>query len=256
MELTIIVDLPATETIDHLHFTVSIKMRQQFKWILIAVICLAVVGMLQFLVCTGIAMARFPEGYSFRDNFISELGIQGYPGHSLFNGSMIFLGVSLLPVFALLAMTDPNHSHSMKITSILGVISALGVIGTGIWTYDRHLVLHHLTVSIWLLPMTYMVISFFYAASHSPYVGVGFLSASLIMVVTMIYVLFTTESSTLQLIQKAVVICGLIWIGFMVAFLWQTGWAIYRNWVEDDGSRQRKEEQYLTTLAGGKHRRS
>ena len=231
-------------------------MRQQFKVLLIAVIVVAIVGMLQFLVCTGIAMARFPEGYSFRENFLSELGIQGYPGHGLFNGSLMFLGASLLPVFALLWATDPRSSVSLRVASILGIVSSLGAMGVGYWTYDRQFILHHLAMAAWLLPMLYLVVSFFYGASKSPYVGIGFLTVSLLMVVSMIYVLATTQTSSLQLLQKAFVICGLIWMGFIVAFIWQSGWTIYQNWVEDDGSRQRKEENYLNDLVQGRHRRS
>ena len=230
-------------------------MRKQFKTLLILVIAVAVLGLLQFVACTGVAMARFPEGYSFRENFLSELGIQGYPGHSLFNGSMIFLGCSLLPVFLLLGITDPRNSRSMQITAVLGIISSLGIIGVGSWTYDRQFALHHLSMAAWLLPMIYMSVTFFYAASKSPYMGIGYLSASLIMVICMIYVLTTTRTSSLQLLQKAVVICGLIWIGFIIAFLWQTGWATYRDWGEDDGSRQKKEDRYLSTLTSGNHRR-
>ena len=230
-------------------------MRRQFKALLIGVITLAIFGMLQFLICTGIAMARFPDGYSFQDNFLSELGIQGYPGHSLFNGSLMFLGASLLPVFAFLWTTDPRRSVSLRVASILGVGSSLGAIGVGYWTYDRQFILHHLAMAAWLLPMLYRVVSFFYGASKSPYVGIGFLTVSLVMVVSMIYVLATTRTSSLQLLQKTLVLCGLIWMGFIVAFIWQSGWAIYHNWVEDDGSRQRKEENYLNDLTQGRHRR-
>lgn len=230
-------------------------MKQKFKTLLIAVIVIAILAILQFAVCTAIAMVRFPDGYSFSENFLSELGIQGYPGHSLFNGSIIALGAMLLPMFVLLWLIDPRNSFSIRATSVFGILSAFGAIGVGFWTYDRQLVLHHIAMAAWLFPMLYMVVTFFYAASRSPYAGVGFLSVSLAMVVGMIFVLSTTKTSSVQLLQKTVVICGLIWLSFIVAYIWQAGNAILNDWVEDDGTRERKEQSYLSSLTSGQHRR-
>lgn len=230
-------------------------MKEKYRLLLYVVIGFAILGILQFVICTGIAMVRFPGGYSFRENFLSELGFMGHPGHTLFNGSLIFLGATLLPMFGLLWLLAPQQSFSMRATSVFGIISSLGVMGVGFWTHDRHLVAHVGSMILWLFPMLYMAVTFFYAASRSPYVGIGFLGVSLLMVVGMIYVLMSTRTTSVQLLQKTVVICGLIWLGFVVAFLWQAGLAAINSLVEDDGSRARKEQSYLSTLTAGKHRR-
>ena len=230
-------------------------MRNQFKMLLFGVIGIAILGIAQFVICTIIAMIRFPDGYSFFDNFLSELGMMGHAGHSVFNGSMIMLGVMLLPMFVLLQLVDPRENFSVRATSFFGILSALGAIGVGTWTFDRFLVMHSLCMAIWLLPMLYMVVTFFFAASTNPIIGVGFVGTSLVMVCGMIFVLMTTTSTSVQLLQKSVVICGLIWLSFIVAYIWQSGVVILNDWIEDDGSRERKEQSYYSALTSGRHRR-
>ena len=230
-------------------------MKQQFRLLLFGVLALACVGLLQFVCCTGIAMLRFPDGYSFTDNYLSELGFMGHPGHTLFNGSLVFLGVSLIPLYGLLWATDMQGSFSLRASAVLGLVSALGIIGYGSWTYDRQFILHHIALAMWMFPMLYMVVAFYFGAAQSPVVGIGFLATSLVMVVTMIAVLMSTQTTSAQLLQKMVVICGVVWLGFMVAFVYRAGQTILQTWIEDDGSRQKKEQQYLSTLTSGQHRR-
>lgn len=230
-------------------------MKQQFRILLFAVLGLASLGLLQFVICTAVAMARFPDGYSFTENYLSELGFVAYPGHSLFNGSLVFLGVSLMPLFGLLWATDVQGSYSLRASAVLGLVSALGIIGYGSWTYDRQFILHHIALALWLLPMLYMVVAFYFGAARSQVVGIGFLAASLVMVLVMIVVLTSTRTTSAQLLQKMVVICGIVWLAFMVAFVYQSGLAILQQWEEDDGSREKKEQQYWSSLTSGQHRR-
>ncbi|MEL7499195.1 MAG: DUF998 domain-containing protein [Planctomycetota bacterium] len=231
------------------------RMKAKFKTLLFIVIGIAIFAIIQFVICTIIAMYRFPDGYSFNDNFLSELGMMGHAGHQVFNGSIIAMGIMLLPMFGLLWLIDPRDSFSIRATSAFGILSAFGAIGVGTWTYDRFLVLHGLSMALWLLPMLYMVVTFFYAASRSPYVGIGFLATSLVMAIGMIVILATTDNTSIQLLQKTVVICGLVWLGFIIAYIWQSGVAILNDWIEDDGSRERKEQSYLSALTSGQHRR-
>lgn len=230
-------------------------MKAQFKILLFGVISLAILGIVQFLICTIIAMIRFPEGYSFFNNFLSELGMMGHAGHSVFNGSMITLGCMLLPMFVLLQMVDPRENFSVRATSAFGIMSALGAIGVGTWTFDRQLVLHSLSMAMWLLPMLYMVVTFFFAASTNPIMGAGFVGTSLVMVCGMIGVLMNTKTTSVQLIQKSVVLCGMVWLSFIVAYIWQSGVAILNDWIEDDGSREKRERSYFSALTSGRHRR-
>jgi hypothetical membrane protein len=213
------------------------------------VLLLAVLGIGQFVFCTVICMANFPAGYSFSKNFLSDLGRASVNNSSWFNGSMIVLGLTLMPLFGMVTALDPRRSISAKVTTLLGVISALGIVGMGMTPIDRQFFGHHVALAAWLFPMLYMTVSFFYVVSRSPNVGVWFLSASLIMVIGMIAVLFNTRITTIELLQKTVVVCGLIWLIYVIAFICQSGISMIRNWEDSNHLREEKENEYFSTLA-------
>ena len=212
------------------------------------VVAASILGVIQFLICTGISMSRYPDGYSFSANSLSDLGRNAYEHHAIFNGSLIILGLALTPLFIMMWVTDPRRSFSIRVTAVFGVISTLGLIGVGLSPVDRDFVMHFSSLALWLFPMLYMSISFFTAASRSPYVGIGFLAAGLIMVVVTIAVLLNTELSTLELLQKSVVVCGLVWLAFIIAFITQSGVFILTHWDHDDVERARLEQEYFSQL--------
>jgi hypothetical membrane protein len=222
--------------------------RQQFKMLLFLVLTFSIFGILQFLACTTIAITLYPRIFSFSENYLSDLGRKSFDYHYLFNGSLILLGVSLIPLYGLLKATDPKRSVMMTVTSVFGVISASGLIGLGLTPIDRMFVLHHVALGIWLFPMLYMSVTFFVAASRSPYVGVGFLSASLIMVIVMIATLLRTEITSYVLMQKAIVGCGIVWLLYVILFMFQSGVAIIRDWESEVDQRALKETEYCSTL--------
>ena len=84
--------------------------------------------------------------------------------------------------------------------------------------------------------------------------GIGFLSAALLMVVIMIAVMLRTELSTLELLQKAVVVCGLVWLTFIIAFIIQSGVYVLKNWDHDDLEKEKLEQEYFTELKTGRVR--
>ena len=213
----------------------------------------AILGVITFLVCTTIAIWNY-EGYSLSKKFLSDLGSQEFRLSYLFNYSLIGLGFSLIPMFVMIWITDPRNSFAAKLTAIFGTISAIGLIGLGSCPIDRHFFAHNAWLGVWLFPMFYMTVSFFYVAARSPLVGIGFVGASLVMVVAMIVYLLNVELSTYELLQKAVVVCGLIWLGYMIAFMIQSGWKVLQNWEIDDDSKARKEASYMSTLKWRNHR--
>lgn len=225
----------------------------KFRLSLILVVAAAVIGVIQFLICTGLSMSRYKD-YSFANNSLSDLGCMANEHHAIFNGSLIFLGLAVTPVFIMMWITDPRRSFSIRATAVFGIISTIGLIGVGLSPVDRHFVWHFISLALWLFPMFYMTVSFFTAASRSPYVGIGFLSAALLMVVIMIAVMLRTELSTLELLQKAVVVCGLVWLTFIIAFIIQSGVYVLKNWDHDDLEKEKLEQEYFTELKTGRVR--
>ena len=222
-------------------------MRQQFKILWITVLVLAAVGVSQFTICTTIAIYNYPGGFSFSKNYLSELGRQATQYDSIYNGSIMFLGLSLIPSFALLWMTNTHRMWSMRAAAMFGIIASLGLIGMGVFPVDREFLLHYGSLALWMFPMIYMTVSFFFAVSRSRYVGIGFLSTSLVTVVTMIAVLMRTELTSLQLLHISVVAFGGIWMFYVLVFIYQSGSYMLQNWhLREDYSEQ--ESQYFSTI--------
>ena len=221
---------------------------QHFKTLLIAVLSISLLGIAQFIAATAVSMARFPDGYSFSENFLSDLGRASIASSSMFNGSLVVLGLSLLPLFGMVTVLDPRRSVSAQATTVLGVVSALGIVGLGLTPIDRQFISHHVALAAWLFPMLYMTVSFFYVVSRSPHVGVWFLSASLVMVVGMTIVLLNTKITTVELLQKSVVVCGFVWLLYIIAFICQSGLAMIKNWNNEDDEREQREQEYFSTL--------
>jgi hypothetical membrane protein len=227
--------------------------RNGFRLLFAFVLFAAIQGLIVFFGSTTLAILEHPD-YSLAGNYLSDLGRRKYEHYYLFNYSLIWLGLSLIPMFFMIWITDPRNSLSAKLTAVFGVLSATGLVGLGASPVDRAFISHHFWLAIWLFPMLYMTVSFFYVASRSPYVGIGFITASLIMVIGMIVYLLNVELTTTELLQKAIVVCGFVWLGYMIAFIIQSGYKVLKNWEVYDDTRARKEASYMSTLKYGNHR--
>lgn len=228
------------------HFAHSSK--KAFKFWLALSIGLATLGVVHFIGATLVAMANFPDGYSMEGNFLSDLGRSSMPYSDWFNFALIFLGLSVVPLYLTLILVDPRDSFSMKLAAGFGILSGMGLAGLGMTPFDKYIVMHHLALGIWLFPMFYTVIVFYYGAARSSYVGIGFIALSLLMVVGMLVVLLRTEVTSFQLLQKMIAVCGLIWLMYIVLFIWQSGTVILRSMREPDFSRAEAEDQYFSEM--------
>jgi hypothetical membrane protein len=222
--------------------------KRAFKFWLSLSVALAIIGVLHFLGSTAVAMAHFPEGYSFEVNFLSDLGRSSMKYSDWYNFTLILLGVSLYPLFLTLILVDPRDSLSMKLAAGFGMLSATGLIGLGMTPIDKFFVLHYLALGVWLFPMFYTVITFYYGAARSSLAGVGFIALSLLMVVTMLIVLLRTEVSSFQILQKIIVVCGIVWLMYIVGFIYQSGRIILKSMKEPDLSRLEAEDSYFSEM--------
>lgn len=143
------------------------------------VICLAAcLGIVQFLVAVVIAIRCYPgdtggadRGYSMAGNFLSDLGRwQTESGKdnavsaAIFNGSVILLGITLLPFFAIL----PATLRSLRVLVwFSGSLAAIGLIGIGLTPYDRHFIAHHVFLGLWIGPMLILLVGYLIASEWS-----------------------------------------------------------------------------------------
>ena len=222
--------------------------KKGFRIWLVMTLGLASLGVLQLLIASLVAALHFPEGYSMEDNFISDLGRSSHEYSDLFNFSLIFLGLSLFPLFISLIIVDSRDSFSMKLAAGFGVLSATGLVGLGLTPIDKFLISHYLALGLWLFPMFYMLIVFYYGATRTAYVGIGFLSLSLFTVVLMLVVLLRANATGYQVVQKLIVAFGLVWLLYIMAFILQSGRLILKTMKEPDNSIAELEDEYFSEM--------
>lgn len=176
----------------------------------------ALVGLAQFLVAVTYAITYYPGGYSFFSDFLSDLGRnatdRASPGVSrLFNRSIVLLGLSLLPFFALVPSTVDSGGRTSWVFGIGGAISAVGLIGIGLTPYDVYTTAHNVALALWLGPMFVLAILYLTLAFGSDNASPGLIActASLILAV-LVYGVAGFHSAYVTM-QKVTVLLSIIW---------------------------------------------
>ena len=180
---------------------------------LAGVLASAILGIMQFIIVTIVCVVQLPRKHIPEDGyFLSDLGRSVLPLSGLFNGSLIGLGILLIPMFIMLVRVDTRQSFSLRVATLFGIVSSMGLVFLGCSPVDKAYVSHLLATAMWVFPMLYMVIAFYASATRSHYVNVWFIGASLIMAVAML------------------IVCGSIWMGFIIWFLALEGYGVIAEW--------------------------
>ena len=124
-------------------------------------------GVVQFLCLCLLATAAYPggtlvqrntAGYSFSENFLSDLGRSvAWCGESnataefLFTTAMVVLGVSIIPFFLFLPLHAPDRSTILWVAAVSGIGSALALIWIGLTPYDLYFEAHHTALFFWIV---------------------------------------------------------------------------------------------------------
>jgi hypothetical membrane protein len=137
---------------------------------------IAALGILQFLGAVIYTARVYPGGYEITEYFLSDLGRMRTPAGldnsfcaRVFNWSVILLGISLLPSFAVMAAWPVE---GQLVPGISGLVSCLGLMGIGATPYDVHLSEHLLALAVWFFSTLLLVISFFRAADLSRWASI------------------------------------------------------------------------------------
>jgi hypothetical membrane protein len=160
-------------------------------------------GVVQFLCLCALAAVWYPGGtllerdtvgYSFSENFLSDLGrTQSWSGQPnatacvLFNTAAVVLGVSIIPFFLFLPLHAPDQSRILWIAAGSGVASALALTGIGLTPYDVRFEAHHTALFFWVVFLLVTVLlhagAFLMSEGASPLFGV--LSLGLVGVIVL-----------------------------------------------------------------------
>ncbi len=122
---------------------------------------LACMGIAQFGISIFWAIASY-DHYSLTENFLSDLGrvrvngVDNTASASVFNRSLVILGLSLIPFFVVIPAVVERFQSGLRIS---GVISALGVMGLGLTPYDRYGIAHIISLVVWIGAFLFMAMA-------------------------------------------------------------------------------------------------
>jgi hypothetical protein len=185
-------------------------------------------------------------------NFLSDLGksktwsgVDNGPSATLFNTSVICLGVALLPFFAILPTTVARGKTIIRIS---GTVSAVGLIGIGLTPYDLYFVAHHVALGLWIGPMFILVIAYLIAAAWNDDASFGLIAWTLILAAAIgAYALAGAQGGYVAM-QKVTAVVSVVWfssIVYRVAFVTVEHISFRHTLVE------REAERYMAILGRG-----
>jgi hypothetical protein len=166
-------------------FPLNIYFNGEFKGITMSselkrkILTFCMIGFAIYTVFNILAMLSYPGGtssdegklgYSFFDNFFSDLGmINTYAGEPntlsllLFASALVLIGVVLILLFLVLLSYFRNSTaerNSSKIGTLAGILSGIACIGMALTPWDRFLDLH--MVFAFGFSFSFIVAAFFY----------------------------------------------------------------------------------------------
>jgi len=200
------------------------------SWKQIACI-ITLVGGVQFIIITFIAMLLYADGYSFADNYISHLGttktVEGSPNtipRILFIITCVVVGISLIPfwiVITTLFLDSPLMKYISLLGSTLGLISSPFVMALAIYAADTHGPEHSITTRIFFLLFATAILIYSIAIllnseyqNSFSFIGIGFA----IIIVLFIFGYFRIIN---VIMQKIIVYGFIVWAFIQVINVWK-----------------------------------
>ncbi len=192
---------------------IAMTRERRFRWIVSLV---AMVGVLQFLVAVGFAIAYYPGGYSFFGDFLSDLGGsstgKANPGVArLFNGSIVVLGISLVPFFALVPSTVDSAGRSSWVFGAGGAVSSMGLVGIGLTPYDVYTMAHNTALAMWLGPMFVLAVLYLELALDSRNASAGLIACTAGLILAVVFYGLIGFHLGHVAMQKVTVVLSIVW---------------------------------------------
>ena len=197
--------------------------------------CIAIVlGGFQFILLTFIAMIFYPGGYSFTEDYFSNLGTTvnvktGSPNgisRVLFLIACVVVGASLIPFWVVLMALFTESKLTFYISlfgSIIGVASSLFLMGIGIFAWDTQYFLHSTLANMFFIFIIIAMLTYSTAIllnSEYPniysFVGIVFSISSIIFLSVFSY------SVIISVIMQKIIVYGFIlWAVLQISNVWK-----------------------------------
>lgn len=192
---------------------------------------IAVIGTLQMIALTLIAMILYPDGYSFSDHYFSHLGLTRTPdgktnsiSQILFIIALVVAAISLIPFWVVMTtiFTDlEGVKYLSYFGSILGLLSSPFLIGVAIFPGDTHGALHSISARNFFLLfaiaiLIYSIAILFNMDYHNIYAIVGIIFSVIIFLF-----IFRFFSAINPIMQKTIIYGFCLWGAFQITKIWK-----------------------------------
>lgn len=181
----------------------------------------ALLGIIQFLGTLYHVASNYPEPYIWHRHFISDLGrtktsngSDNTPNSKLFAISSLAMGASMLPFLLVIPFALERGRWFLR---ILAITTILGLIGIGQTPYDKHFILHHVALMLWIVPMVILAIALpVLVANEGDSPLPLFILSGVLLVSTLIYASIGSHSGYV-IVQKIVVVISLAWFAILAS---------------------------------------
>ena len=192
---------------------------------------ITIIGTLQMIVLTFIAMILYPDGYSFADHYFSHLGLTRTPNGSdntvcmiLFIIALTGAAIGLIP-FWIVMTTIFSELEGIKylsyLGSFLGLLSSPFLIGVAIFPGDTQGALHSLSTRNFFLLfaiaiLIYSIAIFFNKDYQNIYAVMG-----IIFSIVIVLFIFRFFSAIGPIMQKTIIYGFCLWGAFQITKIWK-----------------------------------
>lgn len=192
---------------------------------------IAVIGTLQMIALTLIAMILYPDGYSFSYHYFSHLGLTHTPNGSdntvcqiLFIIALVGAAISLIPFWVVMTtiFTDlEGVKYLSYFGSILGLLSSPFLIGVAIFPGDTHGALHSISARNFFLLfavaiLVYSIAIFF----NKDYQNISAIVGIIFSIIIVLFI-FRFFSAINPIMQKTIIYCFCLWGAFQITKIWK-----------------------------------
>ncbi|MFX0071146.1 MAG: DUF998 domain-containing protein [Candidatus Hermodarchaeota archaeon] len=192
---------------------------------------IAVIGTIQMIALTLIAMILYPDGYSFSEHYFSHLGLAHTPNglknsvcQILFIIALVGAAVGLIPFWIVMTTIFSkleNIKYLSYFGSILGLLSSPFLIGVAIFPGDTQGALHSISAKYFFLLFAlailfYSIAIFFNKDYQNIYAIVG-----IIFFVIIVLFILRFFSAIGPIMQKSIIYSFCLWGAFQITKIWK-----------------------------------
>jgi hypothetical membrane protein len=194
---------------------------------------ITILGGFQFILLTFIAMIFYPGGYSFTENYFSNLGTTvtetGSPNNIsriLFLIACVVVGASLIPFWTVLTTLFSKSKLTYCISlfgSSVGIASALCLMGVGIFAEDTQNFLHSTSARMFFICIMIAILTYsFVILLNSEYPNIYSFLGVAFSISSILFLYIFRYSTQLSVVMQKIIVYGFcFWAVLQILRVWK-----------------------------------